>query len=51
MIIRHRLIQYLLRNPERDIVTSTHRTPPSGLRLGSRLLQKRSALLARNQRH
>ena len=51
MIIRHRLIQYLFRNPERDVVTSTHQTSPSGLRLGSRLLQKRSALLARNQRH
>jgi hypothetical protein len=50
MINRHRLL-HLLRHPtpEREVVTSTRRQSP--LRPGSKLLQHRSALLARHQRH
>lgn len=50
MINRNRLAHLVLRSPERDVVTSTRRQPQSW-RLGSRLLQQRSALLARQQRH
>jgi hypothetical protein len=47
---RNRLIQFVLRNPERDGVVTLRRPTSSTLRLGSKLLQKRSALLARYPR-
>jgi hypothetical protein len=49
MMNRNRLIHFIFRNPERDVVTSTRRQAPVPLRLGSKLLQKRSALLARHR--
>jgi hypothetical protein len=51
MTNRNRLIHFILRNPERGVVTSTRRQPAVAFRLGSKLLQKRSALLARYQRY
>lgn len=49
MINRNRLVHLVLRGPERDVVTSTRRQSQPW-RLGSRLLQQRSALLARHHR-
>jgi hypothetical protein len=51
MTNRNRLIHFILRSPERDVVTSTRRQSAATFRLGSKLLQKRSVLLARHQRH
>jgi len=48
---RTRLIQFVLRNPDRDVVVPLRRPATSALRLGSKLLQQRSALLARLPRH
>lgn len=51
MINRNRPMPFGPRNAEREVVTSTRRQPPFLARLGSKLLQKRSALLTRHLRY
>jgi len=51
MIHRNRLMPFVLRSTEREVVTSTRRQPQFLVRPGSKLLQKRSALLVRPHRY